>query len=531
MAYSRTHIIAFTYQAWGRARPLINLSARLVKLCSIDVTILIANSFYERVRAELARSFEPGEDDLMEHIRIVSYGDVQGPSIRSDEGDALFEVAWKSIVSEQESVCAYTGIRYAPLIKPKAIVLDLFAVDPFRSVKAISGESVKVYAWEPSLVSSIFHLFGPEKLGGRGNARVIAEGEARRTGQSYQDVVLEMFFHPAGRVIRAPAMPPMYDYEYWPQDFPMPDDAWTKIFPRVYETLEAVDGILLVTPESYEPEAVAAMKEWFAETGRPAYVCGPSLPSASKAMATMHEMDESDSSEEVKGFLDATLARSGENTLLYISFGSLFWPVKNPEALWAVLDAIMERGMPFILSQGSPLAVIPDDMKAKVKAYGQGLLTSWTPQQHILDHPATGLFLNHGGHNSVIEAICAGVSQIVWPFGSDQPLNAILVSEKLQIGYELLEVRSGNGLKPICRNGRVPTGTVDAVKAEMREVLGKAFGEDGEKKRARLAQVKKAVLAEWEDGGASKRDVVAFLDCLPLALPCLDYSPGLPCFF
>ena len=120
--------------------------------------------------------------------------------------------------------------------------------------------------------------------------------------------------------------------------------------------------------------------------------------------------------------------------------------------------------------------------------------------------------------------------RIIWPFGSDQPLNAIIVSEKLQIGYELIEVRGGNGLKPICRNGRVPTGTIDAVKAEMREVLDKAFGEDGEQKRARLAQVKKAALSEWEDGGTSKHDMVAFLDTVPLALPCLDYSPGLPCW-
>ena len=53
----------------GRVRPLVNLAARIVKLCPIEVTILVANSLYERVEAELARSFEPGQDDLMEHIR------------------------------------------------------------------------------------------------------------------------------------------------------------------------------------------------------------------------------------------------------------------------------------------------------------------------------------------------------------------------------------------------------------------------------------------------------------------------------
>ena len=48
---------------------MVNLAARIVKLCPIEVTILVANSLYERVEAELARSFEPGQDDLMEHIR------------------------------------------------------------------------------------------------------------------------------------------------------------------------------------------------------------------------------------------------------------------------------------------------------------------------------------------------------------------------------------------------------------------------------------------------------------------------------
>ena len=88
--------------------------------------------------------------------------------------------------------------------------------------------------------------------------------------------------------------------------------------------LEAVDGILLATPDSYEHEAVDTMREWFMETSRPAYVCGPLLPSASKTMAAMYEMDESDSSDEVKWFLDATLARSGEKSLLYVSLGELF---------------------------------------------------------------------------------------------------------------------------------------------------------------------------------------------------------------
>ena len=52
------------------------------------------------------------------------------------------------------------------------------------------------------------------------------------------------------------------------------------------------------------------------------------------------------------------------------------------------------------------------------------------------------------------------------------------------------------------------------MKAEAREVLIKAFGEDGAKKRAKLEELRKKVISEWEDGGSSKRDVTAFLDSL-----------------
>ena len=69
-------------------------------------------------------------------------------------------------------------------------------------------------------------------------------------------------------------------------------------------------------------------------------------------------------------------------------------------------------------------------------------------------------------------------------------------------------------MKPIYRNGRMPVNTIDALKEEAMDVLGKAFGEDGTKKRERLQAVSKAMNGEWEDGGSSKRDMLTFLDSL-----------------
>lgn len=105
----------------------------------------------------------------------------------------------------------------------------------------------------------------------------------------------------------------------------------------------------------------------------------------------------------------------------------------------------------------------------------------------------------------------------MWPFGADQPLNAVHLSENLGVAYELIEVRSGHGLKPILRNGRKAAGTTEALQAEARDVLTRAFGEDGAKKRAKLQQLRSEVLSEWDEGGASKRDFLAFLETLKTA--------------
>ena len=105
-------------------------------------------------------------------------------------------------------------------------------------------------------------------------------------------------------------------------------------------------------------------------------------------------------------------------------------------------------------------------------------------------------------------------TRIFWPFEADQPLNAVNMTENFDAAYELIEVRTGDGEKPAFRNGKKPAGTIEAVKAEARDVLTKAFGEDGARKRERFLRLQQEVLSEWDEDGASKRDFMAFLDSL-----------------
>ena len=82
-----------------------------------------------------------------------------------------------------------------------------------------------------------------------------------------------------------------------------------------------------------------------------------------------------------------------------------------------------------IFAYASPSANISEQLIEKVKSSGLGMLTKWSPQQFILNHPvlyphclfwlnigtykillqATGWFVSHGGFNGVTESLGSGV--------------------------------------------------------------------------------------------------------------------------
>lgn len=80
--------------------------------------------------------------------------------------------------------------------------------------------------------------------------------------------------------------------------------------------LAAADGMLLGTPELYEPEQVAAVRAWFAETGRKVYAIGPSLPLNDAVVAPERQL--TDKGLEIERFMDTTLEHDGPLSLVYV---------------------------------------------------------------------------------------------------------------------------------------------------------------------------------------------------------------------
>lgn len=148
-----------------------------------------------------------------------------------------------------------------------------------------------------------------------------------------------------------------------------------------------------------------------------------------------------------------------------------------------------------------------------------------------LDQKATGWVLSHCGHNTIIETLTQGkpmcalqchypssshetnktINSIAWPISIDQPGNAAHLTLNLDVAFELIQVRTGvHGLKPLYR-GVQPTGTVEAVAAEARQVLQRAKGEEGQRKRKNAELIRDNLKAAWEEGGEGLESMRQFL--------------------
>ena len=82
------HVVAFPIRMWGtierlctqpstdrlagHSRTMCTLVARLVKLRPVIVTFFTVPSILDRVKAEIARDFLAGEEDLLSRIRRVA---------------------------------------------------------------------------------------------------------------------------------------------------------------------------------------------------------------------------------------------------------------------------------------------------------------------------------------------------------------------------------------------------------------------------------------------------------------------------
>ncbi|KAJ8759763.1 hypothetical protein K2173_009864 [Erythroxylum novogranatense] len=126
------------------------------------------------------------------------------------------------------------------------------------------------------------------------------------------------------------------------------------------------------------------------------------------------------------------------NSVLYVNFGSV---------TWLTTEQLIEFGMGLAKSNHPFLWIIRPDMVVGGSAMlppefmeetrERGFISSWCPQEEVLNHPSVGGFLTHCGWGSTIESISAGVPMLCWPFIGDQPTNCRYACVEWGVGMEI----------------------------------------------------------------------------------------------
>ncbi|KAL9244898.1 hypothetical protein vseg_018614 [Gypsophila vaccaria] len=190
------------------------------------------------------------------------------------------------------------------------------------------------------------------------------------------------------------------------------------------------------------------------------------------------------------------LDKRSPNSVIYVNYGSLTtltateleefaWGLANSKQyfLWVIRNDLI-YGDSKILSE-EYMEEIRD----------RGLVSSWCPQEKVLQHPSVGGFLTHCGWNSTLESISEGIPVICWAFFADQQTNCFYACDDWGIGVELGE-------------GEVKRGRVEEV---VRVMMVSAKGEEVRKK---AREWKKKAQDATTLGGSSYNNFEKLVKCI-----------------
>ncbi|KAL0404892.1 UNVERIFIED_CONTAM: Zeatin O-glucosyltransferase [Sesamum radiatum] len=198
------------------------------------------------------------------------------------------------------------------------------------------------------------------------------------------------------------------------------------------------------------------------------------------------------------------LDRQGLNSVIFVSFGTtsslsdeqikeIAFGLERSEQkfVWVLRDA--DKGD--IFAGEVRKYELPDGFEKRVKERGV-VVRDWAPQLEILGHPSTGGFMSHCGWNSCLESISMGVPMATWPMHSDQPGNAVLITQVLKIGVQVK-----------CWSRQDELVSSLTVETAVRKLM---VSEEGDRVRKTAAELGDAVKKSVE-GGDVRKEIDSFI--------------------
>ncbi|KZT56738.1 glycosyltransferase family 1 protein [Calocera cornea HHB12733] len=459
---------------------------------------------------------------LLSRIRIIGVGNTLGPvNSITDARTRLFVAdnmvpdvpgAFAAVMADE---CYVDGnsVKWEPVgCKPTLLIGDVLMGHVIVPLKL--QYQIPLLVWMAGAASVFTRMSAPAKLGGLGQYQEEVEAtfadEELRDGRTLDQIAEQTYSGSkwmGGNVVRVKGLPLHYQWEVSPQP------AWLPISYPMYvamiSLLKVADGVMLGTVVDLEPEAFQGVIDFWGNDGkRDILALGPMIPreyfsTTDRSATAVSEVDQS--KDECIKFLDSALEKYGAKSALYISFGTIAWPLV-PSHIPTLIDVLLkvEPPMPFVITTpGSILAPLPAELVEKVHASGRGLIVDWAPQQAMLSHPALGWVLTHAGGNTIYECLTQGVPLIAWPLFGDQPIHALWLSQVIQVAYELVQTRTGRGAQKAYRGGLAGTeieGTDKALSEEIEYVLELARGQDGKRIRRNAEKAREIIIDAVKPG-------------------------------
>nr|GEW46837.1 crocetin glucosyltransferase, chloroplastic-like [Tanacetum cinerariifolium] len=179
-----------------------------------------------------------------------------------------------------------------------------------------------------------------------------------------------------------------------------------------------------------------------------------------------------------------------ESSVVYVSFGTQ--AALSMDQIEEIASGLMEIRRPF-------LWVIRDGEQARRLSKNdelqkQGMIVDWCSQAMVLKHQAIACFVMHGGWNSTMESLVAGVPTVVFPQWSDQGTNGKMIQDVWKTGVRVKR-REGDGVV----EGK-----------EIKRCVEMVIGDDEMTRNAeKWTDLAKEALS---NGGSSNVNLQAFLD-------------------
>ncbi|KAG8955360.1 hypothetical protein FRC04_008711 [Tulasnella sp. 424] len=506
MAAHPLHIVFVPSISFTHCRQMVPFIANLIQRAPhLSVTVLAWSDSLSDFRDGAERAnIQIDDSSRLRLIGIVKSAGADAQPLEEYRafGEA-FSHAYDTILNGGSLVCCESDQAYTfeSLPRPSLVIGAMFIPNLAHTVKTLS-QDVKFLVFVPSTASGFLRPFGPKALGGLGSwEKDTAEEIAadRFPGLTTEAVARVLEYQFSGVPIPSPDGVPMYDYELYPQDV-APASIVQWLWQETKQVTGPTDGVILITTAAFEPETTIALRSWYAgkeELGKRLFLVGPQVYPDQLDPTTSNEAPipvRPGSTAIVLNFLQ----NHPPGSVWFISFGTTYFPYNCLEYFRTVIKTLVGLDIPILLTWGwsdtVPKGAIPPELEMEMRVNNKGLIVDWIPQQDtILRHPSIGVFLSHGGLNSMWEAILAGVLCVYWPFAVDQPLNAAYLTTK---------VRTGPGARPPLRGGSVAS-TDEAVAAEIKQIAQDIQGEEGVRKRANLATLRENIRSALAEGGES----------------------------